>query len=222
MTISPEEQSGVRRIPVPTLRRLPSYHHFLHGLRGRGREVVSCSHIGRELRLDPTQVRKDLAATGIVGRPKVGYQVGELIDAIEAFLGWNNVTDAFLVGVGSLGTALLRHQTFNHYGLNIVAAFDADPGKVGTSIQGREVFSVDKLPSLAARMHTQIGVITAPAEAAQAVADLMFEGGIRAIWNFAPVALKSPESVIVQNEDLFASFAVLSSKLTAALRTAQA
>ncbi len=210
-------ESGIKRIPEPTLRRLPAYHHFLKSLQARGREVVSCSHIGAQLRLDPTQVRKDLAATGITGRPKVGYPVAALVDSIEQFLGWKNVTDAFVVGVGSLGTALLHHQSFSRYGLNLVAAFDKDPAKIGTVVHGREVLPVEKLPSLALRMHTRIGIITTPPEGAQETADLMVAGGIRAIWNFAPTALTVPETVIVQHEDLFASFAVLSNKLKGAL-----
>ncbi|MBX7257248.1 MAG: redox-sensing transcriptional repressor Rex [Candidatus Hydrogenedentes bacterium] len=221
-TVQVSPQPDVKHIPEPTLRRLPAYHHYLKGLASRGREVVSCSRIGTELRLDPTQVRKDLAATGIIGRPKVGYPVTDLIESIEAFLGWKNVTDAFVVGAGSLGTALIHHQSFNQYGLNIVAAFDKDPEKIGKTICGKEVLAVEKLPSLAARMHVHIGIVTTPADAAQEAADLLVFGGVKAIWNFTPASLTLPESVIVQNEDLFASFAVLSSKLKAALGVAPA
>src|SRR5512135_127531 len=112
-----------KSMPLPSIRRLPLYLRFLKQLRSRGREVVSCTHISRELGLVSTQVRKDLAMTGIVGKPKVGYDVPALVSAIEGFLGWNNSRDAFVVGVGGLGSALMGYEGFTQYGLNIVAGF---------------------------------------------------------------------------------------------------
>ncbi|NLX13889.1 MAG: redox-sensing transcriptional repressor Rex [Phycisphaerales bacterium] len=200
-------------VSAASLRRLPSYRQYLKVLQGMGREVVSCSHIGQALKLNPTQVRKDLAVTGIVGRPKVGYETEALIEAIESFLGWNNLNQAFLVGVGSMGTALLGYDQFNHYGLKIVAAFDNNPSLIGQKIHGHEVLSLDKLTDLAARMHVLVGILTVPAQAAQSVANLMIFGGIRAIWNFAPAPIEVPEGMVVQTEDLFSGFAVLSSRL---------
>ena len=165
-----------------------------------------------------TQVRKDLAVTGIVGKPKVGYSVPQLIEAIQEFLGWNNTTDAFLVGAGSLGRALLGYTGFRDYGLNIVAAFDVDPAKIGLDIHGREVLPLDKLHDLALRMHVLIGVLTVPAAAAQDVATFMVLSGIRAIWNYTPVKLEVPESVVVEDVKLVSSLAVLSSRLAEMLR----
>ena len=202
-----------RTIPEPTLRRLPMYHHLLSKLSGGGAVYTSCSTIGRELGLDPTQVRKDIESTGIIGKPKVGYPITGLLRAIEEFLGWNNTKDAFLVGAGSLGSALLGYEKFRRFGLNIVAAFDTDMLKIGTEIHGKHVLPLGKLVDLAQRMHIHLGVIATPADAAQPVADLMIEGGIRAIWNFAPAHLRVPESVILQNEDLYPSLASLSFRL---------
>lgn len=161
----------------------------------------------------PVQVRKDLQYTGIVGKPKTGYSVPELIQAIETFLGWNNVNEAFLVGAGNLGTALLGHERFSNFGLSIVAAFDADPDKVGQWIHGKAVLPLEKLADLAQRMSIHLGIITAPAEFAQSIADEMVRGGIQAIWNFAPVRIKVPAHIIVHNEDLYSSLASLSWKL---------
>ena len=195
------------------MRRLPGYLHLLRRMRNKGSDLVSTTQIAKELRLDPTQVRKDLAVTAIHGRPKLGYILTELIDAIEDFLGWKNATDGFLVGAGSLGAALLGYDRLKNYGLNIVAAFDVDREKIGTRIHGVEVFHLAKMPDLARRMHIHIGVITAPADAAQTIADLMVEGGIRAIWNFAPAVLQVPDSVVLQRADIYSSLAVLSKKL---------
>jgi redox-sensing transcriptional repressor len=143
----------------------------------------------------------------------VGYILDELICWIEDFLGWNNTKDAFLAGAGSLGSALLGYEKFRQFGLNIVAAFENDPSKIGQQIHGKMVLPLEKLAELAQRMHVHIGVITVPPPAAQAVADRMIEGGIRAIWNFAPVHLRVPETVILQTEDLYHSLASLSFKL---------
>lgn len=200
-------------IPQPSLSRLPQYHHYLVELEKQGIHQVSCSLIGRDLNLVPVQVRKDLQYTGIVGRPKTGYPVRELIQTIESFLGWNNVNEAFLVGAGNLGTALLGHERFSHFGLSIVAAFDTDPAKIGEWIHGKAVLPLEKLADLAQRMSIHIGIITAPAEVAQTVATAMVSGGIQAIWNFAPAKLRVPEHVIVHNEDLYSSLASLSWKL---------
>jgi redox-sensing transcriptional repressor len=200
-------------IPQPSLHRLPQYHHYLNDIKAKGINTVSCSTIGQDLNLVPVQVRKDLQYTGIVGKPKTGYSVLELIAAIETFLGWNNVHEAFLVGAGNLGTALLGHERFSNFGLRIVAAFDVDPGKVGQSLHGKMVLPLDKLADLARRMSVHLGIITVPQEHAQSIAEEMVKGGIQAIWNFAPVRLKVPSHVIVHNEDLYSSLASLSWKL---------
>jgi redox-sensing transcriptional repressor len=169
--------------------------------------------IGRDLNLVPVQVRKDLQYTGIVGKPKTGYVVADLVRAIETFLGWNNVNEAFLVGVGNLGTALLGHERFSNFGLRIVAAFDTDLNKIGQWVHEKAVLPLDKLADLAQRMSIHLGIITAPAEFAQDIADEMVKGGIQAIWNFAPVRLKVPAHIIVHQEDLYSSLASLSWKL---------
>lgn len=174
---------------------------------------MSCSLIGKELRLDPTQVRKDLEITTVVGRPKIGFVVDDLIFGIETTLGWRNVNEAFLAGAGSLGTALLGYGRFRDLGLDIVAAFESDAAKVGTWSHGKAILAIEALPDLARRMGIHIGIITVPAPVAQHVADLMVSGGILAIWNFAPVSLQVPDEVIVQNEELYYSLAALSRKL---------
>lgn len=209
-------------VPEPTLRRMPLYHRFLKELQARGADKVSCTEIGQELKLDPTQVRKDLEYIGVPGRPRIGYQLNPLVEGLEHFLGWNNINEAFLVGAGNLGAALLGYPRFSDYGLNIIAAFDTDPQKIGQSIHNKEVLPLSKLPNLARRMHILIGVITVPDRAAQEVADLMVAGGIMAIWNFAPVQLRVPEGVIVHNENLYCSLASLSQKLAYALRVQRA
>ncbi len=211
-------RSEALSIPQPSLARLPQYHHYLVDLEARGVTQISCSVIGADLDLIPVQVRKDLQYTGIIGKPKTGYSVRELIQAIETFLGWNNINEAFLVGVGNLGTALLGHERFSKFGLRIVAAFDTDSAKIGQWIYEKAVLPLDQLSDLAQRMSIHLGIITTPSEAAQTVADEMVKGGIQAIWNFAPVRLKVPEQIIVHNEDLYSTLASLSWKLARRFR----
>lgn len=199
--------------PVPTLRRLPKYLEYLRNIRVAADAHISCTQIAGALELVPTQVRKDLATTGIVGKPKKGYPVYALIQAIEDFLGWNTPQDAFLVGSGALGTAILGYEGFRNNGLNIVAAFDNDSVKIGTRIRGVEVMSLEKLPELAKRMNIQIGVMTMPSQYAQQIADLLISGGIKAIWNFTPSLVVVDDDIILENAQLASSFAVLSSRL---------
>lgn len=205
-------------IPEPSLKRLPQYHHYLVDLRSRGINLVSCSMIGRDLKFVPVQVRKDLQFTGVVGKPKVGYSVAELVVAIESFLGWDIAREAILVGVGHLGTAILGHERFSQFGLQVVAAFDADPGKVGQTIHGRTVLALEGLTDVVQQTGIHIGIITTPAEVAQAVTDEMVRSGIQAIWNFAPIKLNVPQHMIVHNEDLYSSLASLSCKLAKRFR----
>jgi len=143
-------------IPEPSLRRLPQYHHYLAELQSRGVSLVSCSTIGRDLKYIPVQVRKDLQFTGIIGKPKVGYSVAELVLAIEAFLGWNSVNEALLVGAGNLGTAILGHERFSRFWLQVVAAFDVDPSKIGQYIYGKAVLPLDEMADLVQRMNIHL------------------------------------------------------------------
>ncbi len=200
-------------ISEPTLRRLPRYARLLRTLMQEGQSTVSSAALAEVLRLDPTLVRKDLASTGAVGRPRVGFEVVGLLDSVETFLGWRNATDAFLVGVGHLGTALLGYDGFVRHGLRIVAAFDADPGKIGTVVHGYEILPVDKLAGLAVRMRVHMGILAVPGRVAQEVAEVMVAGGILALWNFAPATLQLSPSIIVEEEQLYASLAVLARRL---------
>lgn len=211
---------AIKPIPEPTLRRLPIYYQYLKKIYNERRmEYISATQIGSDLNIIPIQVRKDLEITDVVGKPKLGYGVAELMSAIEEFLGWNNTTDAFLVGAGNLGSALLGYNGFKEYGVNIIAAFDADEKKVGTSVDGKIIFHVNKLKDMIKRMSIKIGIITTPPENAQQVADIMTEAGICAIWNFSHTKISVPPGVIVQHENLASSLVVLSKKLAMSLQT---
>jgi len=192
---------------------MPSYLRILKDLVPTDQKTVSATFLAKVLGFESIVVRKDFDPLPITGKSGVGYDIHELIKAIEDHLGWNNITDAFLVGTGNLGSALLGYKGFEQYGVKIVLAFDADPAKTHQTINDVHVLPIEELPMMAARMKVQIGVLAVPVEFAQAVADQLIKAGIRAIWNFAPVKLVAPENVVVQNEDLAEGLAVLSVKL---------
>jgi len=205
-------------VPLPTIRRLPMYFALLQKAAQENQTSMSSSQLAADLALEPIQVRKDLAAIGVTGQPRLGFPVAELIQAIEKFLGWDNVTDAFILGAGHLGAALAGYQGFEKHGLNVVALFDNDPRKIGQTIHGKEILHIDKLGNLANRLHVHIAILAVPAEVAASVAQLAIDAGIQAIWNFTPTKLIVPENVILERVDLAASLAVLSSTLAARLR----
>jgi redox-sensing transcriptional repressor len=189
------------------------YLRALYTLAASGQTTVSSSVIADMLDLDSIVVRKDLAVTGIIGKPRIGFDIQGLIKAIESVIHLQSYSDAFLVGAGNLGIALLGFHGFEQHGLNIVAAFDVDPQKIGTTIHGKKVFPLKRMHELGHRMHISLGILCVPEATAQHVAEMMVAAGIRGIWNFTPVKLKMPENVIVQREDLSAGLAVLSVKL---------
>ncbi|MFP4580836.1 MAG: redox-sensing transcriptional repressor Rex [Candidatus Sumerlaeia bacterium] len=205
--------------PIPSIRRLPHYLRFLKADQAHSRTNVSCTQIARALELDPTQVRKDLSITGIVGRPRVGYNREQLAAAIEKFLGWQNASDAFLVGAGGLGASLLGDSGPAHLPLNVVGVFDMQAELIGKRIGEHEVLPMDRLPDLAFRMHVSIGVLAVAPEKAQEATDVLVGSGIRAIWNLTPGRLEVPENFIIEHLDFSSSLAVLSARLQAMLKS---
>jgi redox-sensing transcriptional repressor len=194
---------------APSVRRLPSYLHIIRQLQREGGEYISGTLIAQELNLEPIQVRKDLAITGITGKPKKGYPVEALINAIEHFLGWNTPRDAVLVGVGNLGTALLGYPEFQRHGLNIIAAFDKVPEKIGAVVHGVPVLPVDAMDTQVRNFDVKTAILTVPSPFAQETADILINAGIEGIWNFTNVKLKVPGNVVVQKEDLSSGYAIL-------------
>lgn len=199
------------KIPAtPSVRRLPSYLHIIQSAKREGFEFISGTVIAEELNLEPIQVRKDLAITGIVGKPKRGYPVVPLISAIENFLGWSTSKNAIFIGAGNLATALTGYGEFQFHGLNFVGAFDTDRNKIGHSIHGVPVFSMETIKEQIKNLNVKIAIMTIPSAQSQIVADILVESGIKAIWNFTNTKLKLPEDVLCQREDLTSGYAMLS------------
>ncbi|MDR2631286.1 MAG: redox-sensing transcriptional repressor Rex [Spirochaetaceae bacterium] len=198
---------------APSVRRLPSYLNIIRDVQEEGEDYISGTRIAQELNLESIQVRKDLAITGILGKPRKGYLIEPLITAIEYYLGWNNIQDAALVGVGNLGSALLGYQAFNLHGLNIMAAFDNDRKKIGATIHGVRIMNAGSLDIQIRNFGIKIAILTVPSSYAQETADILVKSGIEGIWNFTNRKLIVPENVVVQKEDLSSGFAMLCIKM---------
>lgn len=205
----------VQGISKQALLRLPYYLNYLKLLQKEGTTVVSAPKIAAALALNEVQVRKDIAlVSSCAGKPKTGFQVDLLIHDLESFLGYDNVDEAVLIGAGQLGRSLLGYKGFADYGLQIVAAFDRDPTLFDLRFDGEQrIFPMEKLEDLCRRLRVHIGIICVPPKSAQEVCDRLVACGIRAVWNFAPTHLTVPDGVLLQNENMASSLAVLSAHL---------
>ncbi len=205
----------VQGISKQALLRLPYYLNYLKLLQKEGTTVVSAPKIAAALALNEVQVRKDIAlVSSCAGKPKTGFQVDLLIHDLESFLGYDNVDEAVLIGAGQLGRSLLGYKGFADYGLQIVAAFDRDPTLFDLRFDGEQrIFPMEKLEDLCRRLRVHIGIICVPPKSAQDVCDRLVACGIRAVWNFAPTHLTVPDGVLLQNENMASSLAVLSAHL---------
>ena len=192
------------------LKRLPVYMSYLKSLDPMETEYISSAAVAEALDMNDVQVRKDLAAVcKSSGIPKKGFIIKDLVNGISDFLGYGNGNDAILIGAGNLGIALMSYRGFDNYGINIVAAFDNRPEVV----DNKKIFDISRLPEMCRKLNVKIGIITVPDSAAQKVCDMLVESGILAIWNFAPTHIKAPEDILVQNENMASSLALLSNHL---------
>ena len=178
---------------------------------------ISATALANALGMGEVQVRKDLETVADGGRPKIGYLRDSLIDDIEQFLGYDNTTDAILIGAGKLGQALMDHKGFDEYGLNILAGFDVNPNAEHTE-DGKPIYHIDKLEKFCRSNKVLMGIITVPAAHAQEVCDRLIANGIKAVWNFAPTHLEVPDHILVQYENMASSLAVLSMHLQAQMK----
>ncbi len=206
-----------KEISKSVLKRLPIYLSYLKSLPKDSFTNISATALANALGMGEVQVRKDLAMVSDGGRPKVGYLRESLIDDISQFLGYDNTTDAILVGAGKLGQALLGYGGFDAYGLNILAAFDVNPIAEKTE-EGKPILPMEALEDFCRTNKILMGIITVPAAYAQQVCDKLIACGIKAIWTFAPVHLDVPDNILVQNENMATSLAVLSMHLQAQIK----
>lgn len=200
-------------IPQPSLRRFPMYFAYLKEQQAAGKTKISSAVMAEDLNLHPVQVRKDLALTSVVGRPRIGFDINDLILDFRRLLDYDNTKSAVLIGCGHLGSALLAYNGFGEFGLKLVAAFDEDKNKVDRIVGGVKILPMKDLKNTVQDKEIKIGIITVPAAEAQKACNQLVDAGIKAIWNFAPIHLIVPKSIILQHENIAVSLSVLSKRL---------
>jgi redox-sensing transcriptional repressor len=201
--------SSLSGIPGDIFRRLPNYLNVLEQFHRMGRSVVSEENLARHLGLPLEQLQSDVEhVVGLVG-PNPNLKVDDLFAAIRRALGWSDDGRAVLVGAGRLADSLVGHPAFRNQGIEIVAAFDADPSRVGQEIGGVLVLPMEKIETLVPRVHAQLGILTLPTRLAQNAADRLVAAGIRTLWNFTPCRLEMPSDIIVVIADVSEGIPVL-------------
>jgi redox-sensing transcriptional repressor len=201
-------------IPKATLGRLPQYLQYLKSLPTMEGATISATAIAKELSLGDVQVRKDLAAISGTGKPKVGYQRAKLIGDLERHLGYEELTNAILVGAGQLGRALLDYDGFEKFGVRIIAGFDCNDQTLQLGRSTKAILPIKDMTAYCAEHNVRLGIITVGQGSAQEVCDRLVESGMKAIWNFAPIALKVPRGVLLKQENLALSLAHLNSQIS--------
>jgi redox-sensing transcriptional repressor len=182
--------------------RLSLYFRELHRLADQGRAHVNSKELGGLVAVSPAVVRRDLSALGTIGRRGVGYRIESLIEQIGAVLGSGVQWRVVLVGVGSLGDALLRYRGFERLGFRLTAAFDLDPAKIGKHIGGVAIWNAETMVGKLAELTPDLAIIAVPADQAAPIAADLVASGVSGILNFAPTTLRLPGNVAVVNVDL--------------------
>lgn len=203
----------MEQIPEPTLRRLPWYLAYLTMLSEQGITHVSSTRIAEDIDVDSSQIAKDLSYLNIKGKTRIGYEVDLLVMQLSNFLGFGKQHNAVVIGVGSLGSALIQDSGLSYYGLNIVAGIDIDDSKIGKKIGETEVFPPHRLSEIHDKMDVKVAVITVPYDTAQQAADACMDAGISGIWNFTPRRIRGREGVVIQNTSIYSNLAVMYNRL---------
>jgi redox-sensing transcriptional repressor len=188
-------------IPDIVISRLPVYLRALTRMVSEGQEITSSHELGERLGISSAQIRKDLSHFGEFGKQGTGYQIKFLVDQLRRILKVENEWEVALVGAGAIGHALAHYGGFRNRGFRISLIFDNDPAKVGTLINGFEVYDISRLGEMIPQRGVTLAMLAVPAEAAQTVADELVKAGIRGILSYAPINISVPAGVYVQQID---------------------
>lgn len=187
-------------LPKPTFERLKKYYAII--LQEKDKEYISSEEIAEKLNITPEQVRKDFTFLNINGKPKIGYHIPSLEKELSEFFGTWVVENIIIIGAGNLGSALAKYKGFKNIGIRVAAIFDNNPEKVGKFVGELSVLPLSEIKRVIKRFKVKIGVICVSENSAQEIADLLVQNGIKAIWNFTPINLKTPPGIIVENQDI--------------------
>ena len=201
--MTPRSHFKIPKIPEMTVRRLSVYTRCLQQLEEDGVKTVSSQELAERFNFNSAQVRKDLAYFGEFGVRGIGYYVAGLKAELQKILGLDREWPVALVGLGNLGAALFHYKGFSKQGFRIVAIFDDDPAKAGTTTEeGVPIMPMRDLPKETKARNLQIAIVAVPAESAQAVTEKLIAAGIKAILNFAPGRIRGAKAVRLKNVDL--------------------
>lgn len=195
-----------KKISEKVINRLTLYHCILQDFIDKKIEYISSKQIATLLRIDDSQVRKDINLLNNSGKSRVGYIVKELKKSIETTLGFAKTKNAYIIGAGNLGMALAKYDNFTSYGLNIINLFDNDDSKIGKSVNNKDIVNIKELPRHTKENDVDIAILTVPGKFAQSTAEYLVSANIKYIWNFTPTVLDVPEDVQVWNENLMGNF----------------
>lgn len=189
-----------RQIPQATAKRLPLYYRFLNNLNQQGKTRVSSQELSKAVKVDSATIRRDFSYFGALGKKGYGYNVEYLLGFFRKTLDQDEVTEVALIGVGNLGTAFLHYNFMRNNNTKIVMAFDADPEKIGTEVDGIPVYDIADLEEKINDIH--VAILTVPAEEAERIAGKLVKKGISGILNFTPARITVPDHVRVHHIDL--------------------
>ena len=198
-----------KSVSMAVIKRLPKYHIYLKELMRNDVDRISSKELGEKIGFTASQIRQDLNNFGDFGQQGYGYNVKELYKQISLILGLDKDYTGIIIGAGNLGQAIANYSRFSELGLSIEAIFDANPKLIGMKIRDVEIRDIDTLNSYLENSNVNIGIICVPRINAQKVCDLLVKGGIKGIWNFAPVDLVVPNDVKVENVHLSESLLTL-------------
>ncbi|GAA0784944.1 redox-sensing transcriptional repressor Rex [Hathewaya limosa] len=196
-------------ISMAVIKRLPKYHRYLNELLNNEVDRISSKELSEKIGFTASQIRQDLNCFGDFGQQGYGYNVKDLYEEISKILGLKQVYNMVLIGSGNIGQAVANYDNFQKMGFRIGAIFDRNPKLIGLKIRDIEVQDIDSLTHYLKENPTEIGIICVNRESAQGICELLVNCGIKGIWNFAPVDLKVPEDVVVENVHLSESLLTL-------------
>lgn len=191
-----------RSIPKETIERLPLYLRCLEKIIDNGEMNISSGNFSEKLNLNSAQVRKDLSYFGDFGTRGVGYETETLAQKIRSILHLNKKWGMALAGAGNIGSALLTYQGFNERDFEVKIAFDKNPELIGKEINGVRIENAENMEQCIKEEKIKLGIITVPADSAQAVANDMIDAGVEGILNFAPTLLDLPKEIQLAQVDI--------------------
>lgn len=199
-----------KNISMAVIKRLPKYQRYLGELLKNDVDRISSKELSERIGFTASQIRQDLNCFGDFGQQGYGYNVKDLYNEINGILGLTGEYKTIIIGAGNIGQAIANYTRFERLGFSLNGIFDTNPKLVGMKIRDVEIDDIDNLGDYLAHNEIDIAIICVPRNSAQRVSNILVEGGVKGIWNFAPVDLIVPKDVTVENVHLSESLMTLS------------